>query len=80
MLSKLFTRFDKLCIKYQIYKVYTIGDCYVALSYIDKSNRNPGKECIDMVDMALKMIDIIKEVGREISFTKLNMRIGLHTG
>jgi len=80
MLSKLFTRFDKLCVKNDIYKVYTIGDCYVALGFIDASARDPGKEAIKVIKMAVSMIDLVKEVGKEVNFTGLNMRIGIHTG
>lgn len=39
MLSKLFVRFDKLCVRYNVYKVHTIGDCYVAIGYSGE-NRN----------------------------------------
>jgi len=35
MLSGLFTDFDKMCQRLSVYKVYTIGDCYVALSFTD---------------------------------------------
>ena len=79
MLSELFTRFDKMCLKYSVYKVYTIGDCYVAFGFIDSTNRDPGKEAVNMIKMAMAMIDIIKEVGIKIKYTGLNMRIGLHT-
>jgi phospholipid-translocating ATPase len=30
-LSELFKNFDLLCVKYNVYKVHTIGDCYVVL-------------------------------------------------
>lgn len=79
MLSALFTRFDKVCVQYSLYKVYTIGDCYVALSFFDASKRNPGQEAYNMVNMALSMIDIIREVRKEVNFDGLDMRIGLHT-
>lgn len=36
LLSKLFTDFDKKCELLEIYKVYTIGDCYVALGFLNK--------------------------------------------
>lgn len=79
MLSALFTKFDKVCVKYSLYKVYTIGDCYVALSFFDASRRDPGKEANNMVGMALSMIGIIREVRKEVNFEGLDMRIGLHT-
>jgi class 3 adenylate cyclase len=35
MLRNLMTEFDKLCIEHNVYKVYTIGDCYVVLGVND---------------------------------------------
>jgi phospholipid-translocating ATPase len=43
LLSKLFSRFDQLCDLHNVYKVHTIGDCYVIMGYngkIDKSKRS----------------------------------------
>lgn len=79
MLSKLCTEFDKICLKYHVYKVYTIGDCYVVMGFTDKDKRNPGVEANNVVQMALSMIDIIRETRKEINFNDLNMRIGIHT-
>ncbi len=79
MLSALFTKFDKACMMHNLYKVYTIGDCYVVLSFVDANKRDPGWEAIRMVRMALDMIRIIREVREEIKFDGLDMRIGLHT-
>lgn len=36
MLSGLFTEFDQLCVKLKVYKVYTIGDCYVVMGHLNK--------------------------------------------
>lgn len=80
MLSSLFTKFDKSCMEQGLYKVYTIGDCYVVLSFIDANNRDPGMEAIKVVRLALDMISIIRAVRKEIEFDGLDMRIGLHTG
>ena len=79
MLSEMFTRFDKMCLKYDIYKVYTIGDCYVAMTYTGSIRRNPAKEAIQMIEFAMSLIDLISEVNLRIGST-LNMRIGIHTG
>lgn len=35
MLSELFTDFDKECNRLDLYKVYTIGDCYVVMGFLD---------------------------------------------
>lgn len=78
MLSSLFTKFDKSSVKNKIYKVHTIGDCYVAMGYHGGVNRNPGQECVNMINFAYSMIKIIKKVQKE--HKELNMRIGLHTG
>lgn len=43
LLSKLFSRFDQVCEQNRVYKVHTIGDCYVIMGYegrIEKSRRN----------------------------------------
>jgi class 3 adenylate cyclase len=81
MLSNLFTSFDKECNKLNLYKVYTIGDCYVVMSFLDKNNRiSPDRECINVVELAFKMIEIIARVRKEVKFDGLHMRIGIHTG
>ena len=49
MLSNLFTEFDKICDKLGVYKVYTIGDCYVVLGFNDASKRNPSQEANNVV-------------------------------
>lgn len=82
MLSKLFTKFDNLCEHNKVYKVHTIGDCYVVLGLLvenDDSDRDPVFECLNMIQMALSMINCIKEINKEENL-ELNMRIGLHTG
>ena len=81
MLSQLFTAFDKECNKLNLYKLYTIGDCYVVMSFLDKNNRkSPSEEANDMLQLAMFMIQTIQRVRMKINFPKLNMRIGLHTG
>jgi class 3 adenylate cyclase len=81
MLSQLFTAFDKECNTLNLYKLYTIGDCYVVMSFLDKNNRKkPAEEANDVVQLAIFMIRSIAEVRAKINFDKLNMRIGIHTG
>ena len=79
MLSNLFSRFDKLCVECDVYKVHTIGDCYVVMGDTDKKHRNPSKECFNVMKMAYQMIEVIKEENQKHS-SNLNMRIGVHTG
>ena len=82
MLSKLFTTFDHLCVKNHVYKVHTIGDCYVILGFADTGDgagRNYAEESTHMINMAFDMLKAIKKVNKEKKMS-LNMRIGLHTG
>ena len=40
MLRNLFTDMDKMCLKFNVYKVYTIGDCYVVMGFTNSAKRN----------------------------------------
>ena len=85
MLRDLFTEFDKLCLKNNVYKLYTIGDCYVVLGMINGENREDSNENIvqeakNIILMAFSMIETIKLVRKKIGYNGLDMRIGIHTG
>lgn len=80
MLSEFFTRFDKMCVEFDVYKVHTIGDCYVAIGLNGSEfERNPSKECLNMINFAKSLLDIIDVVNSDL-FLNLSMRIGIHTG
>ena len=79
MLKNLFTEFDKLCVKHKVYKVYTIGDCYVVFGFLNAKNRDPFQEAKNVVKMGLSMIDTIRRVRDSVNFHELDMRIGIHT-
>lgn len=80
MLRDLFTEFDKMCLSYNLYKVYTIGDCYVVSGLFNPNEvRDPVEEAINVLCMGFSMIDIIKRVRNKLNFHKLDMRIGIHT-
>jgi len=55
-LKKLFIEFDKKCIENNVFKLYTIGDCYVVISIVDKNNRDPQREAFNVVHMGFSMI------------------------
>ncbi|EGR32965.1 hypothetical protein IMG5_065330 [Ichthyophthirius multifiliis] len=82
MLKDLFEGFDKLCLKNKVFKLYTIGDCYVVLSFVVAERQNTTEEKIqeakNVVNMGLEMIETISHVRKDYTF--LNMRIGIHTG
>ena len=77
MLRDLFTEFDKLCLQNDVYKLYTIGDCYVALGLIDAQERNAEEEARNVIQFAFDMINSIKSVRKK--NPDLEMRIGIHT-
>ena len=82
MLSQLFKEFDDSCKNLNCYKVHTIGDCYVVMSFTGKiplNERNFKDEANNVVKMGQSMIEIIKKVRESVNFHALDMRIGLHT-
>ena len=78
MLRELFTAFDKLALEFGVFKLYTIGDCYVVLGFLDANNRDPDLETLNVMNMAFSMLDVIKDVRQKIDFHELDMRIGIH--
>lgn len=76
MLRDLFTEFDKLCLQNDVYKLYTIGDCYVALGLIDANERNPEEEARNVLQFAFSMLTAIKSIRKK--NPELEMRIGIH--
>jgi len=80
LLSSLFTRFDRLCVKNKVYKVHTIGDCYVAMGYTgNKNGRDFEEECLNITSQACDMITVIRDINVEMPGVGLDMRIGIHT-
>ena len=80
MLSELFTQFDKLCVRNEVYKVHTIGDCYVAMGYAGEGvMRDIRAECMNVLRQAFDMVTVIDQLNAQHG-TSLNMRIGIHTG
>ena len=66
MLRQLFTDFDNQCVKQNVFKLYTIGDCYVCLGVTDKNQRNPAVEAKNVVQFGFDMIKIIEDVRKHI--------------
>lgn len=77
MLRDLFTEFDKLSLLHDIYKLYTIGDCYVAMGLVDAHERNIEDEAKNVINFAFDMINAIKSIRKR--NPELEMRIGIHT-
>lgn len=78
----LFTAFDKKCLANHVFKLYTIGDCYVVMGVENVSKRDYVQEAENVVSMASAMLDEIKKIRKDFTFPltdELDMRIGIHT-
>jgi len=83
MLMELFKNFDNATKACHVYKVHTIGDCYVVMGFngkVSMNERNYYEEAKNVCKMAEEMITIIREVRKKVNFEMLDMRIGIHTG
>ncbi|EAN33133.2 Adenylate and Guanylate cyclase catalytic domain protein [Theileria parva strain Muguga] len=82
LLQKLFANFDRNTTNFNLYKLCTIGDAYVAISepkVIDNKDMRI-QDLENILLMAYSMIHIIDETSKIFSIPDLKMRIGLHYG
>ena len=83
LLMELYKNFDDATKACHVYKVHTIGDCYVVMGFngkVSMNERNYYEEAKNVCKMGEEMIRIIREVRKKVSFPSLDMRIGIHTG
>ncbi|XP_067931883.1 atrial natriuretic peptide receptor 1-like [Watersipora subatra] len=78
-LNKLYSCFDTVIDKHDVYKVETIGDAYMVVSGVPI--RNGNKHVTNIADMALDLLEqsksfVIPNMPNEL----LRIRIGLHSG
>ncbi len=79
MLNELFSLFDKICQQYNLEKIKTIGDAYMAVGGVP-TRRNDHAQAV--ADMALQAMEALKEFNQTNSLFnhELKIRIGIHTG
>ena len=93
-LNDLFVTFDELCDDFNVYKVETIGDCFVGsvgvvtgelnckkLDGPESSNVVHGAEnALDLIRFAKAMVWGSREVTKPVVNTPATLRVGVHTG
>lgn len=75
MLDEIFSEFDNLVDKYDIEKIKTIGDAYMAVGGLPTPSDD---HCRNVADLALEINQIIKR--KYAQKYDLQLRIGIHTG
>lgn len=79
-LETYFNKFDEITDRYQLEKIKTIGDAYMALSGVTEGNSKPAvRACLAALEMRDYMINeanFAKATGREF----WEIRIGVHSG
>eukprot|EP01024_Parvocaulis_polyphysoides_P010246 TRINITY_DN13420_c0_g1_i1.p1 TRINITY_DN13420_c0_g1~~TRINITY_DN13420_c0_g1_i1.p1 ORF type:complete len:233 (-),score=7.57 TRINITY_DN13420_c0_g1_i1:310-1008(-) len=78
MLNQLYLQFDQLCESLGVYKVETIGDCYVAAGGLETEDTHQA-------DRVLMMAIGIQNIASSVRYPNgsgrtLNVRIGIHSG
>jgi len=80
MLNDLYTLFDSIVPRFDVYKVETIGDAYMVVSGLPV--RNGPNHAREISRMSLSILQEVKTnfIIKHKPDTALNVRIGLHTG
>ncbi|OCK50902.1 hypothetical protein BA768_03705 [Chryseobacterium sp. CBo1] len=75
-LNDCFTEFDRIMEKYNLEKIKTIGDAYLAVSGLPVSNEQHAKNA---VDAGLEILSYIQQRKKD-NPNALDIRIGIHSG
>ncbi len=79
-LEKYFTVFDEIIKRYQLEKIKTIGDAYMALAGVTEKKANPEiRACLAALEIQ-QYIDNEAQVSRAMGNDYWQIRIGIHTG
>lgn len=77
MLNTMYSIFDNLTERNQVYKVETIGDAYMVVSGAPVKEQNHAER---ICDMALDMVENIMDLKDPSTGQHLRIRVGVHTG
>jgi class 3 adenylate cyclase len=76
LLDAVFTEFDKIAAYYELEKIKTIGDCYMAVGGIPEPRSDHAER---VASAALDMLPALSNLGSRMDLP-LSVRIGLHSG
>jgi class 3 adenylate cyclase/NAD(P)-dependent dehydrogenase (short-subunit alcohol dehydrogenase family) len=76
LLDAVFTEFDKIAAYYELEKIKTIGDCYMAVGGIPQPREDHAER---VASAALDMLPALSNLGARLELP-LSVRIGLHSG
>lgn len=77
MLNAMYSIFDNLTERNNVYKVETIGDAYMVVSGAPEKDPNHAEK---VCDMALDMVEAITDLKDPSTGTHLRIRVGVHSG
>lgn len=83
-LKRMFCAFDDLCEEHTVYKVNTIGDCYVVVAGIPAHDPYHAESAIEYARHMLRTLKVLRvemmeESGNEL-LGNVAMRVGVHSG
>lgn len=76
LLNEIFCEFDTMAEKWNLEKIKTIGDAYMVAAGVPEYQENPSKQLIGFGFDILEALEKINLLNK----TKLQLRIGIHTG
>ncbi|CAB9502617.1 Receptor-type guanylate cyclase gcy [Seminavis robusta] len=83
LLEKLYSEFDKIAKRWRVFKVETVGDCYVAVAGLPEAN---PKHAVVVARCAADIVKKMKTLTRDLEISlgggtgELGLRVGIHSG
>ncbi|XP_052234216.1 soluble guanylate cyclase 88E-like [Dreissena polymorpha] len=77
MLNAMYTKFDQLSERHNVYKVETIGDAYMVVSGTPEKTRY---HALHICDMSIDMLNAMSELTDPSTDGNMKIRVGVHSG